>query len=70
MYSPYSFGMNLRVVQHDFQGVVPAGFFVQSWQNFGHKFRDIPYNINCWDNRTVYGFLVQKSRSKATGMSR
>jgi hypothetical protein len=52
MYSPYSLARILKAIQHNFQGVFYVGFFVQSWQNFGHKFSDSSYSINCWDNRT------------------
>jgi hypothetical protein len=49
----YSLARILRVVQHGLQGVVHAGFSVQSKQSFWHKFWDSLYSINCWDNRTV-----------------
>jgi hypothetical protein len=50
---PHKFWVHFSRYWHVFQGIFPAGFSVQSWQNFGHKFRDSPYNINCWDSRTV-----------------
>jgi hypothetical protein len=63
-YSPYGPAQKSRAIPQKILGTffkVLAHFsrhffllvFIQSWQNFGHKFRDSPYNINCWDNRTV-----------------
>jgi hypothetical protein len=74
-YSPYGHAQNSRgrtvinsghIFQeywHVFQGIFTAGFFVQSWQILGTNFEDSPYSIYCWDSRTVYRFLGQKSRS-------
>jgi hypothetical protein len=46
-----------------FSSIALLGIFVQLQQKFGTQIEDSPYNIHCWDSRTVYGFLVQKSRS-------
>ena len=76
MYNLYGPAQNSRgrtVINfgHIFQGAgtffkefILLGFSYSLGRILGTNFKDSLYNIYCWDNRTVYGFLVQKSRNK------
>jgi hypothetical protein len=47
-----------------FKAFILLGFPYSLGKILGTNFKDSLYSIYCWDSRTVYEFLVQKSRSK------
>jgi hypothetical protein len=50
-----------------FKAFVLLGFSYSLGKIFSTNFEDSLYNIYCWGSRTLYRFLVQKLRNKATG---